>query len=294
MKHARTLLEAGRHDPGETAAPSPRPSPGGRGSRDETVFAVRFSFRGSGRRDSGASGRSRSCSSGWERWERRRRSRRRGRASGGSRSWTATSSRNRTSRGSSSSTRDDAARVVPKAAAAARRLLEIAPGLEVRGVVADLDQRNAREILAGHALVFDGSDNFETRLLVSDAARALGIPSIYAACVGEEGLVAASLPGAPCLRCYLEVLPPAGSGPTCDTAGVVPTLPPLVAAAAMTEALRLAVGETPRGGFLVAPGLGGGFVCAAGLRERPPVAAPARSARAGAFRPSRGREPRRS
>ena len=145
---------------------------------------------------------------------------------------------------------DDAARVVPKAAAAAERLLEIEPGLEVRGVVADLDHRNAREILSGHALVFDGSDNFETRLLVSDAARALEIPGIYAACVGDEGLIAANVAGAPCLRCYLEVLPPAGSGPTCDTVGVVPTLPPLVAAAAMTEALRLAVGEAPSRGLL--------------------------------------------
>ncbi len=145
---------------------------------------------------------------------------------------------------------EDAARVLPKATAAAQRLLEIEPGLDVRGVVADLERSNAREILAGHDLVFDGSDNFETRLLVSDAARSLELPSLYAACVGEEGLVAASLPGGPCLRCYLEVLPPAGSGPTCDTAGVVPTLPPLVAAAAMTEALRLAVGDAPSRGIL--------------------------------------------
>ena len=50
----------------------------------------------------------------------------------------------------------------------------------------------------------------------ADAARALGCASIYAACVGQEGLVAAIVPGeTPCLRCYLEVLPPAGSGPTC-------------------------------------------------------------------------------
>ncbi len=155
---------------------------------------------------------------------------------------------------------DDAARVLPKAAAAAERLLEIEPGLEVRGIVADLDHRNAREILSAHDLVFDGSDNFETRLLVSDAARALEIPSLYAACVGQEGLVAANLPGSPCLRCYLEVLPPAGSGPTCDTAGVVPTLPPLVAAAAMTEALRLAVGEAPSRGILSLKVWDGGFL----------------------------------
>jgi adenylyltransferase/sulfurtransferase len=144
---------------------------------------------------------------------------------------------------------DDAARVVPKASAAEERLRKIAPEVATRGVVTDLTPGNARELLADHDLVLDGSDNFETRLLVSDAARALGLASIYAACVGEEGLIAVSVPGrTPCLRCYLEALPPAGSAPTCDTAGIVPTLPPLVASVAVTEALRFAVGaETSRG-----------------------------------------------
>ncbi|HEY3169808.1 MAG TPA: ThiF family adenylyltransferase [Thermoanaerobaculia bacterium] len=144
---------------------------------------------------------------------------------------------------------DDAARVLPKASAAEERLREIAPEVATRGVVTDLMPENARELLADHDLVLDGSDNFETRLLVSDAARALRLASIYAACVGEEGLVAVSIPGrTPCLRCYLESLPPMGSAPTCDTAGIVPTLPPLVASVAVTEALRFAVGaETSRG-----------------------------------------------
>ena len=146
---------------------------------------------------------------------------------------------------------EDARRGAPKAEAAAERLAAIVPELEARAVVADLDHRNAREILSGHDLVFDGSDNFETRLLVSDAARSLRLPSVYAACVGEKGLVAASVPDeTPCLRCYLEVLPPAGSGPTCDTAGIVPTLPLLVASAGVTEALRFAVGKPVSRGVL--------------------------------------------
>ena len=155
---------------------------------------------------------------------------------------------------------EDAERVAPKAAAAEARLRRIAPDVDSRGVVADLDSANARDILAGHDLVLDGSDNFETRLLVSDAARALGLPSIYAACVGQEGLVAVSLPGAtPCLRCYLEALPPAGSGPTCDTAGIVPTLPPIVAAIAVTEALKFATGAAPSRGVLSLRVWDGGF-----------------------------------
>jgi len=146
---------------------------------------------------------------------------------------------------------EDAACIAPKATAAQVRLGEIAPDVTARGVVADLTAENARSLLAGHDLVVDGSDNFETRLLVSDAARMLDLPSIYAACVGEEGLVAVSVPGrTPCLRCYLEGLPPAGSAPTCDTAGIVPTLPPLVASAAITEALRMATGAEPSRGVL--------------------------------------------
>ena len=155
---------------------------------------------------------------------------------------------------------DDAARVAPKAEAAAARLRRIDPSIPVAAIVADLDHRNAREILEGHDVVFDGSDNFETRLLVSDTARALGRPSVYAACVGDEGRVAVSVPGAsPCLRCYLEALPPAGSGPTCDTAGVVPTLPLLVASIGMTEVLRLAAGQAPGRGILALSVWDGGF-----------------------------------
>lgn len=146
---------------------------------------------------------------------------------------------------------EDAAAIVPKATAAEMRLSEIAPDVSVHGIVADLAPDNARGLLGGHELVLDGSDNFDTRLLVSDAARSLGLPSIYAACVGEEGLLAVSVPGrTPCLRCYLEALPPPGSAPTCDTAGIVPTLPVLVASLAVTEALRIATGAEPSRGVL--------------------------------------------
>jgi len=144
----------------------------------------------------------------------------------------------------------DAEAVAPKAAAAARRLSEIDRSADVRGVVADLSFTNALELLAGHDVIFDASDNFETRLLVSDAARSLGAISVYAACVADEGLVAVSTPSSPCLRCYLEDLPPAGTGPTCDTAGVVPTLPPTVAGIAMTEALRAVAGAPVSPGVL--------------------------------------------
>lgn len=144
----------------------------------------------------------------------------------------------------------DAAEVAPKAAAAARRLRSVDSSAEVRGFVADLSHENALELLKGHDVILDASDNFETRLLASDAARFLGVVSVYAACVGDEGLVAVSKPGTPCLRCFLEELPAAGTGPTCDTSGIVPTLPPTVAGIAMTEVLRAASGAGTSPGVL--------------------------------------------
>jgi adenylyltransferase/sulfurtransferase len=78
------------------------------------------------------------------------------------------------------------------------------------------------------------------------------VPTVYAAAVGSEGIVSVSMPAPewPCLRCYLGALPPAGSSPTCDTEGIVPSLPPLVAALAMGEALRIVAGKRPSRGVL--------------------------------------------
>jgi adenylyltransferase/sulfurtransferase len=168
---------------------------------------------------------------------------------------------------------EDAAAVAPKAAAAAARISEIDPSLRVAARVLDLDHRNAVETLSGHDIVFDASDNFETRLLVSDASRFLGVPSVYAAAVGSEGRVGVFLPGPhPCLRCYLEELPAPGSGPTCDTVGVVPTLPPLVAAIGMTEALRMAAGRPPSKGLLVLESWDTGFSSRRVFSDAPPSA----------------------
>jgi molybdopterin/thiamine biosynthesis adenylyltransferase len=140
----------------------------------------------------------------------------------------------------------------PKAEAAAEHLTRINATSTITGVVADMTFENAVALVSGHGLVLDGSDNFETRLVAAEAAHRSSIPSIYAACVGDEGIVAVTVPGAtPCLRCYLEALPPAGSGPTCDTAGVLPAVPPLVASFAAGEAIRIAIGQAPSPGILV-------------------------------------------
>jgi len=115
----------------------------------------------------------------------------------------------------------------------------------VRGVVADLSTENADELLAGADVVLDGTDNFEARFLVNDVCVRERIPWVYGACVGAYGLALLVRPGvSPCLRCVLEEMPAPGSGPTCDTAGVVAPIVHVVAGIQAGEALKVLAGRT--------------------------------------------------
>lgn len=138
----------------------------------------------------------------------------------------------------------DVALGLPKAAAAETHLRALNAGVEVRGVVTDLVSDNADALLAGADLVLDGTDNFETRFLLNDVCVRAGIPWVYGACVGSYGLALLVRPKvSACLRCLLEERPAPGSGPTCDTAGVVAPIVHVIAGLQVGEALKLLAGR---------------------------------------------------
>lgn len=140
---------------------------------------------------------------------------------------------------------NDVLRGMPKAVAAERRLVQLNSDVAVRGIVADLGPDNAGELLLGHDLVLDGTDNFEARFLLNDVCVREGIPWVYGACVGSYGLALLIRPRvSPCLRCVLEERPAPGSGPTCDTAGVVAPIVHVVAGIQAAEALKVLAGRT--------------------------------------------------
>jgi adenylyltransferase/sulfurtransferase len=142
-------------------------------------------------------------------------------------------------------TEEDAALSLPKASAAEARLRKLNSEVEVRGVIADLSPENAAGALGGAHLVLDGTDNFETRFLVNDVCVREGIPWVYGACVGSYGLALLVRPRqSPCLRCVLEELPAPGSGPTCDTAGVVAPIVQVIAGIQAAEGLKVLAGRT--------------------------------------------------
>jgi len=74
--------------------------------------------------------------------------------------------------------------------------------VEARPVQERIGRDNARALLSDHDLVIDGSDNFATRLAVSDACVELGIPLLSAAAVQFQGQVGL-FRGAPCYRCFV-------------------------------------------------------------------------------------------
>lgn len=138
----------------------------------------------------------------------------------------------------------DAAAGLPKAVAAAEKLARINSTVRVEPVVADLDPRNIEQLADGADVIVDGTDNFETRFLINDFAVSRRLPWVYGGCLGAEGQTMAILPGeGPCLRCLIPDCPPAGSTPTCDTAGILGPTVGFVASLEALEALKILSGN---------------------------------------------------
>jgi len=140
----------------------------------------------------------------------------------------------------------DAVESLPKAVAAADRISRINHEVITEPLVCDMNYANAEELMSDADVVLDGTDNFEARFLLNDAAVKLAKPWIYGAVVGSYGVQMTIRPHeTPCLRCVFPDMPPPGS-PTCDTAGII--LPAVAGIATMqvTEALKLMTGQPER------------------------------------------------
>jgi molybdopterin-synthase adenylyltransferase len=113
-----------------------------------------------------------------------------------------------------------------------------------------LSARNALDLLGRYDLVADGSDNFATRYLVSDACYFAKKPLITAALGAFDGTlttIRAHHKGAdgkpnPTYRCLFPEPPPPGTVPTCAEAGILGALAGVIGSMAALEAIREIVG----------------------------------------------------
>jgi molybdopterin/thiamine biosynthesis adenylyltransferase len=143
-----------------------------------------------------------------------------------------------------------------------RRKVEVAgeavarldPGLAFEGIAARLDRANVADLLGGADLVIDGSDNFATRLIVSDQSVAAHIPLVSAA-IGrfqiQIGTFRGWEPDLPCYRCFVGDAFDAEDCDNCADLGVLGATAGIAGAFAALEAIRAIAGfGDPQGGRL--------------------------------------------
>jgi adenylyltransferase/sulfurtransferase len=145
---------------------------------------------------------------------------------------------------------DTAAVGIPKVASGAVAVSRINPHVAVEPHYFRLTAGNASDLVARYDLVADGSDNFATRYVVSDAAFHGRKPVVVAALGRFDGSITTLKPhlaGAdgkpnPTYRCLFPEAPPDGLLPTCAEAGIVGALPGVVGSLQAVEVIKEIVG----------------------------------------------------
>jgi molybdopterin/thiamine biosynthesis adenylyltransferase/rhodanese-related sulfurtransferase len=113
---------------------------------------------------------------------------------------------------------------------------------------------NVERIIAGYDVILDGTDTFETRYILNDAAVAAGIPVVHASVFRFEGQLTTFVPyEGPCYRCLYPTPPPPELAPGCSVAGVLGVVPGILGLLQTNEALKvlLGIGNTLAGRLLL-------------------------------------------
>ena len=157
---------------------------------------------------------------------------------------------------------------LPKAECAARWVRRFDGAIEVRAAVQRVGGGDTARMLDSASVVLDGSDNFATRLAVSDACVANGIPLTSAAIGRFQGQVAnfaGHLPGEACYRCFVGDAFDAEDCDTCADDGVLGAMCGMVGSMAAMAAIRVilaghaALGDPQWGRLHVLDGLAPGL-----------------------------------
>jgi sulfur-carrier protein adenylyltransferase/sulfurtransferase len=102
---------------------------------------------------------------------------------------------------------------------------------------------NVERIIDGYDVILDGTDTFETRYLLNDAAVAAGIPVAHASVFRFEGQLTTFVPyEGPCYRCLYPTPPPPELAPGCSVAGVLGVVPGIMGLLQANEVLKVLIG----------------------------------------------------
>ena len=136
-------------------------------------------------------------------------------------------------------------------------LASVNPGVRVETHPLRLGPENAEALIGGYDLVADGSDNFDTRYLLTDLCFRLKKPLVAAALSPFEGQISTFKPylgpGHPCYRCLFREPPPPDLVPRCETAGILGAVAGVLGTLQAVETLKelLQLGESLDGTLLL-------------------------------------------
>ena len=158
---------------------------------------------------------------------------------------------------------------LPKVESARQTLAAINPDVTLVAHETRIGPDNAIDLISQYDLVTDGSDNFETRFLVNDAAYFAKKPLVSAAILRFDGQLATFKAHdcdddghhGPCYRCIFREPPPPGQIPSCAEAGVLGALCGTMGSLQATEILKelMGIGDSLSGSLLVYEGLAANF-----------------------------------
>jgi molybdopterin-synthase adenylyltransferase len=133
----------------------------------------------------------------------------------------------------------------PKTEVAREAAARLNPDVRFDGRSQRLDAVNVAALLDGVDLVLDGSDNFATRLIVSDHATAARIPLVSAA-IGQFQAQIGTFRGwqadQPCYRCFVGDAFDAEVCDSCSELGVLGAMTGIAGSFAALEAIRALTG----------------------------------------------------
>jgi adenylyltransferase/sulfurtransferase len=138
----------------------------------------------------------------------------------------------------------------PKVDVAANALTALNPNVKITRYIDRFSAENALALLKQYDLLCEGSDNFATRYLASDACYFANKPLITAAVGTFDGTLTtirahetnSSGQPNPTYRCLFPEPPPPGTIPACSEAGILGALPGVLGSLMALEAVREIVG----------------------------------------------------
>lgn len=127
-----------------------------------------------------------------------------------------------------------------KALAAKERLEDLNPTIKIQAYPEMLSPNNALKLFREYDIIVDGTDNFDTRYLINDAAIITNKPVVYGAIYKFEGQVSVfNFNNGPSYRCLFPNPPKQQNVPNCSEVGVLGVLPGIIGTMQANEVLKI-------------------------------------------------------